>query len=333
MAAIDQIEDTLSKPVTFVFTLIGILYVTLKIASFWRMIASLFILPGESLSKYGRKGSWAVITGASEGIGKEYALQLAAKGFNILLISRTQSKLDDVASQITTKYSTVTTKTFAIDFSSPTEQSYASLSSLLAPLDIAILINNVGQSHSIPVPFIQTPLPELESIIKINCLATLRITQLIAPGMASRKRGLILTMASFGGILPTPLLATYSGSKAFLQHWSSALASELAPSGVRVQLVQSYLVTGAMSKIRRASLTIPTPRDFVRAALGKIGRSGGAQGILATSTPFPAHAVMHWFLLQVGTMRGVVAGQNKGFHEAIRKRALRKAEREGKKVE
>ncbi|TKX26580.1 hypothetical protein C1H76_1112 [Elsinoe australis] len=333
MSSLDQIEDTLTKPVTFVFTFIGILYVSLKILSFWRMIASLLVVPGESLSKYGRKGSWAVVTGASEGIGKEYALQLAAKGFNILLISRTQSKLDDVASQITNKYPSVQTKVLPMDFSSPSESSYNTLSQTISPLDVAILINNVGQSHSIPVPFIQTPLPELEAIIKINCLATLRVTQLVAPGMAQRKRGLILTMASFGGILPTPLLATYSGSKAFLQHWSAALASELAPAGVRVQLVQSYLVTGAMSKIRRASLTIPTPKDFVRAALGKIGRSGGAQGVYATSTPFLAHGVMHWFLLQVGVMRKVVVDQNRGFHEAIRKRALRKAEREGKKVE
>ncbi|KAG8631929.1 hypothetical protein KVT40_001069 [Elsinoe batatas] len=331
MAPIDQVEDAISKPLTFLFTFIGVLYVSLKIASFWRMMASLFILPGQSLSKYGRKGSWAIVTGASEGIGKEYALQLAAKGFNILLLSRTESKLTSVATEITTKHPSIQTKVFPIDFSSPSESTYQSLSTLIAPLDIAILINNVGQSHSIPVPFTLTPVPELESIIKINCLATLRVTQLVAPGMAQRKRGLILTMASFGGILPTPLLATYSGSKAFLQHWSSALASELAPSGVKVQIVQSYLVTGAMSKIRRASMTIPSPKEFVRAALGKIGRSGGAQGVYATSTPYWSHGIMHWFLLQVGTMRGVVVAQNRGFHEAIRKRALRKAEREGKK--
>ncbi|KAF2152093.1 NAD(P)-binding protein [Myriangium duriaei CBS 260.36] len=327
------VADPWARPAAFAFSLIGVLFVSVKIFSFWRMVASLFILPGESLSKYGRRGSWAIVTGASEGIGKEYALQLAAKGFNILLVSRTQSKLDDVASQITTKYSSIQTKTFAIDFSSPLDSAYASLAAVIEPLDVAVLINNVGQSHSIPVPFALTPVPELESIIKINCLATLRVTQLVVPGMQKRKRGLILTMASFGGILPTPLLATYSGSKAFLQHWSTALAAELAGSGVKVQIVQSYLVTGAMSKIRRASLTIPNPKEFVRAVLGKIGRSGGAQGIYATSTPFWSHGVMHWFLLQVGVMRGTVASFNKGFHEAIRKRALRKAEREGKKAQ
>ncbi|KAI7097606.1 Very-long-chain 3-oxoacyl-CoA [Hortaea werneckii] len=151
--------------------------------------------------------------------------------------------------------------------------------------------------------------------------------------MVKRKAGLILTMASFGGLLPTPLLATYSGSKAFLQQWSSALASEVAPHGIKVQLVQSYLVTSAMSKIRRSSAMIPTPKQFVRAALGKIGRSGGAQGISATSTPYWAHGVMHWALdtLTPGRMNSYVIDVNRGMHEDIRKRALRKAERDAKK--
>jgi len=173
----------------------------------------------------------------------------------------------------------------------------------------------------------------MRDIITVNCTGTLRVTQIVAPGMVQRKRGLILTMASFGGILPTPLLATYSGSKAFLQQWNTALGSELKPHGVQVQLVQSYLVTSAMSKIKRTSATIPNPRTFVRAALGKIGRSGGAQGVAYTSTPYWSHGVMHWALNTfTGTMNSLVVDQNRSMHEGIRKRALRKAEREGKKI-
>jgi 17beta-estradiol 17-dehydrogenase / very-long-chain 3-oxoacyl-CoA reductase len=212
------------------------------------------------------------------------------------------------------------------------DSDFAALSKLIDSLDVSILINNVGQSHSIPVPFAETPEKELRDIITINCTGTLRVTQLVAPGMIKRKRGLILTMASFGGILPTPLLATYSGSKAFLQQWSTALGSELAPHGIRVQLVQSYLVTSAMSKIRKTSAAIPNPKTFVRAALGSIGRSGGAQGIAYTSTPYWSHAIMHWALLTfTGTTSQAVVDQNKGMHEAIRKRALKKAARDAKK--
>lgn len=219
-----------------------------------------------------------------------------------------------------------------MDYASANETTFGTLKTALANLDISVLINNVGLSHSIPVPFVETSDQEMRDIIHINCTGTLRTTALVAPGMVSRKRGLILTMASFGGITPTPLLATYSGSKAFLQQWSTALSAELADSNVQVQLVQSYLVTSAMSKIRKTSAMVPSPKTFVQAALAKIGRSGGAQGIAATSTPYWAHGIMHWGIATfVGTMSGLVLGINKSMHVDIRKRALKKAERDAKK--
>ncbi|GAB7364822.1 hypothetical protein MBLNU230_g5616t1 [Neophaeotheca triangularis] len=323
--------DPWAAPTTKLFALIGVVWLSLKIFSFWRLIASLLIIPGTKLSKFGPKGSWAVITGASDGIGKEYALQLAQRGFNVFLISRTQSKLDDLATTIQNTHN-VQTRTHALDYASADQSSFTALKTALANLDIAILINNVGLSHSIPVPFVETSDQEMRDIIHINCTGTLRTTALIAPGMVTRNRGLILTMASFGGLMPTPLLATYSGSKAFLQQWSTALSAELAPHNVQVQLVQSYLVTSAMSKIRKSSAMVPNPKTFVKAALSRLGRSGGAQGIAATSTPYWAHGVMHWGIASfVGTMGGLVLGINKSMHVDIRKRALRKAEREGKK--
>lgn len=219
-----------------------------------------------------------------------------------------------------------------MDFAANADADYARLKALVDSLDVAVLINNVGKSHDIPVPFALTPEHEIRDIITVNCTATLRVTQLVAAGMAQRRRGLILTMGSFGGLLPTPLLATYSGSKAFLQKWSTALGSELAPKGVTVELVQSYLVTSAMSKIKRPSMFVPTPKQFVKAVLGKIGRTGGAQGWAYTSTPFWSHAGMQWALATfVGLNNGVVVERNRGMHEAIRKRALRKMEREGGK--
>lgn len=272
------------------------------------------------------------MTGASDGLGKEFALQLARKGFSVLLVSRTQSKLDVLAQEISAKHN-VQTKVLAMDFSANKDEDYAKLKSIVSELDIAILINNVGQSHSIPVPFAETEEKEMNDIITINCTGTLKVTQLVVPGMIKRKKGLILTMASFGGLLPTPLLATYSGSKAFLQQWSAALASELKPRGITVQVVQSYLVTSAMSKIKRTSLLIPNPRQFVRATLSRVGRHGGAQGISATSTPYWSHAIMHWAISTfVGTMNTALINYNRAMHIAIRKRALRKAERDAKKA-
>jgi len=219
-----------------------------------------------------------------------------------------------------------------MDFSAvDNESDYQRLAKRIDGLDVAILINNVGQSHSIPVPFTLTDQTEMENIININCRGTLKVTRIVAPGMQSRRRGLILTMGSFGGWMPTPLLATYSGSKAFLQFWSTALAAELKPDNVDVQLVLSYLVTTAMSKVRRPSLLIPSPKPFVRAALGKVGL-GGWHNTAYTYTPHWSHALMAWAIentIGIGSYIGVQV--NRSMHIDIRNRALRKAARETKK--
>lgn len=274
-----------------------------------------------------------MITGASDGLGKEFALQLASSGFNILLVSRTASKLTALEEEITSKYPSAQTKSLAMDYARNDDADFENLKAAVNELDVAVLINNVGKSHSIPTPFALTYEDEMADIININCHGTLRTTQLVVPGMQQRKRGLVLTMGSFGGLLPTPLLATYSGSKAFLQQWSTALGAELEPYGVTVELVQAYLITSAMSKVRKTSASIPDPRAFVKSVLGKIGRNGGSPGYAYSSSPYWSHGLMAWFLTSVaGVMNKVVLGQNRGLHESIRKRALRKAEREsGKK--
>ena len=274
------------------------------------------------------------MTGASDGLGKEFAIQLAQKGFNIVLVSRTESKLWTVAHEIQNKFADpkVQVRVLPMDFALNQDADYAKLKSVIDELDIAILINNVGKSHDIPVTFVQTAPDEMKDIITINCLGTLRVTALVAPGMVTRKRGLILTMGSFGGLVPTPLLATYSGSKAFLQYWSSALGSELASHNVTVELVQSYLVTTAMSKIRKPNVLVPNARGFVKAVIGKIGRKGGAQGWAYTSTPFWSHALVQWATTTfIGLTSTFVVRINKTNHEKIRARAVRKKERDSRK--
>ena len=219
-----------------------------------------------------------------------------------------------------------------MDFSQNFDKDYASLSSAVQGKKVAVMINNVGQSHGIPVPFNETPLSEMKNIININCLGTLRATQTVLPSMLPQKKGLVLTMGSFGGLTPTPLLATYSGSKAFLQQWSNALASELAPSGIEVFFVHSYLVTSSMSKIRRANWQVPTEKSFVRSALAKIGRRGGSIGYAHSGSPYWSHALVAALITGVlGPMNSILLGINRSMHIDIRRRALKKAERDAQK--
>ncbi|RJE27030.1 hypothetical protein PHISCL_00615 [Aspergillus sclerotialis] len=311
----------------------GGLFIACKALTFLRVILSLFVLPGKPLRSFGPRGSWAVVTGASDGLGKEFSLQLARAGYNILLVSRTASKLNALAEEITSKHRSTQTKTLSMDFARNDDEDFDRLKGLIDELDVSVLVNNVGKSHDIPTPFALTPEEEMADIININCHGTLRTTQLVVPGMIQRKRGLILTMGSFGGLLPTPLLATYSGSKAFLQQWSTALGSELEQHGITVELVQAYLITSAMSKVRRTTAMIPDPRSFVKSVLAKIGRNGGSPSYAYSSSPYWSHGIMAWFLTCItGPMNKLVLGRNRAMHESIRTRALRKAEREkGKK--
>ena len=273
-----------------------------------------------------------MVTGASDGIGKQFSLQLAQKGFNIVLASRTKSKLDALASDIKAKYPNISTETVPIDFSQNLDDNYTQLAAAINGKQIAMLINNVGQSHSIPVEFSEASTEEMSNIININCMATLRVTQTVLPAMLPNKQGLILTMGSFGGLIPTPLLATYSGSKAFLQYWSNALASELAPQGIKVHFVQAYLITSAMSKIKKANWQVPSEKTFVRSALSKIGRRGGSIGYPDSGSPYWSHALVTMFITGVlGPMNSVLRTYNRGMHVAIRKRALKRAEREKSK--
>jgi 17beta-estradiol 17-dehydrogenase / very-long-chain 3-oxoacyl-CoA reductase len=258
------------------------------------------------------------------------------------LVSRTESKLVELCEEIEDKYKGgVKAKYLAIDISTDADSNYRSLESFVKSLGapVTALINNVGQSHSIPVTFLQTPDEEMQNIITINTTATLKITKVVAPHIQNAvqeraaSRGLILNMGSFAGLVPTPLLATYSGSKAFLQAWSIALARELEPSKIDVQLIESYLVTSAMSKIRRSSLMIPRPKEFVKATLSTVGRRVGSQERYASNTPYWSHALLHFLLdSTVGVYSKLAVGINYSTHADIRKRALRKAAREAEKL-
>lgn len=156
-------------------------------------------------------------------------------------------------------------------------------------------MNNVGQSHSYPEYFHVAPEQEALSIMTINNIALVRVTKLVAPGMVARKRGLILNVSSTSGWAPSPLLSVYAGTKSFVHHFSASLGSELAPFGVIVSSLNTHFVVSKLSKIRRANLLTPMPRDYVRWVLGHIGQgSGGLGGMPYIVTPYPTHALLQY---------------------------------------
>ncbi|KAG0197205.1 hypothetical protein BGX28_009296 [Mortierella sp. GBA30] len=309
-----------------VFGAIGAAVIAFKALSFLKVLVDVFFRSGLNLKKYGAgRGGWAVITGASDGIGKEFAFQLASKKLNIVLVSRTESKLKALAEELEQKYN-VETKIYAMDFTKGADQDYQALQQLLAPVEVTVLVNNVGTNHEIPTPFEQESDKIIKDIVEVNINAAMKMTKIVVPQMVARKNGLIINLGSFAGLVPTPFLSVYSGSKAFLSSWSQAIGAELGPKGITVQNVNTYFVVSAMSKIRRATMLIPMPKPYVRSVLGQIGISGGASTPY-TSTPFYSHAITNWLIDNVFS-RGFWVQQNYNIQTDIRKRALRKRERE-----
>jgi len=102
-----------------------------------------------------------------------------------------------------------------------------------------------------------------------------------------------LTVGSFGSFLPTPFLAVYSGSKAFVQYWSTTLSSEHNGDGVPVQLVVGYLINLTMGEIHKCTMMIPTPRAFIKAAIGTIRMEGTVSRIDGTMTLDWGHDLIH----------------------------------------
>lgn len=325
---------TLSDPQTAalaLLSLVGAGWLSSFVLSFLRMLIDL-VRPGIPLSRFGaRKGAWAVVTGATAGIGKDFALQLAGKGFNVFLASRTASKLEEIAAEIKAKYPKTETMCHSIDFAAATSADYAALGLALSPLDIGILINNVGKSYDEPMFFQDLPDQDSADIVEININATLKVTKLVLPGMVARKRGLILTVGSFAALIPSPLLAVYSGSKAFVSTWSQALGSELKGSGVEVQVLNTYFVVSKLSKIRKSSWMIPMPSTYVRNVLSKIGVQGGAVGQPHISTPYSGHAPVQWVIDHLMT-NTFWLNYNRELHIDIRKRAIKKRERDAGKA-
>ncbi|KAM7536663.1 hypothetical protein Aperf_G00000088676 [Anoplocephala perfoliata] len=226
-----------------------------------------------------KAGEWAVITGATDGIGKAFAKLLAKKGLNIFLVSRSKDKLESVASEIEKEYK-VKTKIFVADFGLgdfPYSQLVSEIESLSS---VSCLINNVGLSYTHPdaLATSQFLTPEfIEKMIRINVITLTTLTRLILPKLINDPlpvQGVnryVINMSSLSGILPVPYLTVYGATKAYVVSLTRGLATELRDTCVRVQAFAPSFVATNMSGIKRTSLSVPSAETFVESAFSMIG--------------------------------------------------------------
>jgi short-subunit dehydrogenase len=177
------------------------------------------------------KNGWAIITGASSGIGKALAFEFAAGGFNLLLAARNEAALNEVATQCRSKHG-VETEVVASDLSCN-----ESLDQLISALNhdsrqFEVLANNAG--FGIHGDFASTDIDQNIQLVNVQLTAALRLTRTVLPGMIARHSGRILNVASVYSYSPVPFQSVYAACKAFLLSFSSALQNEIKGTGVTV---------------------------------------------------------------------------------------------------
>uniref|UniRef100_A0A8I5R8M5 Inactive hydroxysteroid dehydrogenase-like protein 1 n=1 Tax=Papio anubis TaxID=9555 RepID=A0A8I5R8M5_PAPAN len=226
--------------------------------------------------------------GATDGIGKAYAEELASRGLNIILISRNEEKLQVVAKDIADTYK-VETDIIVADFSSGREI-YLPIREALKDRDIGILVNNVGVFYPYPQYFTQLSEDKLWDIINVNIAAASLMVHVVLPGMVERKKGAIVTISSGSCCKPTPQLAAFSASKAYLDHFSRALQYEYASKGIFVQSLIPFYVATSMtapsSFLHRCSWLVPSPKVYAHHAVSTLGISKRTTGYWSHSIQF-----------------------------------------------
>jgi hypothetical protein len=222
-----------------------------------------------------RYGPWAVVTGASAGIGAEFARRIAERGVNVVLVARRRNRLEELASTIEDMYR-VQARVAPMDLSS--RDVVETLQPVLADIEVGLLVNCAGYGSS--GPFLDMDPSVQESMINVNCRASILLTHEIVQGMRERGRGGVIFVSSVHGFCASRGMANYNATKAYDLLFAEGLAEELRPYGVDVQ---ALCPGGTLTEFQRvagldtrnfgplARLMFTTPAAVVVASLRALG--------------------------------------------------------------
>jgi short-subunit dehydrogenase len=178
------------------------------------------------------KQNWALVTGASAGIGAEFCLQLAALGYPLVLVARREQNLTRLATSLETEFA-VKCRVFTADLSLPDASERLAARLEAEDVQIEFLVNNAG--YGLPGKFTQASWQDHQDFIQVMTTAVCELTWRLLPAMQSRGKGYVVNVASLAGLVPSSAGHTlYGASKAFLVHFTESLAAENQSTGVKV---------------------------------------------------------------------------------------------------
>jgi 17beta-estradiol 17-dehydrogenase / very-long-chain 3-oxoacyl-CoA reductase len=237
---------------------------------------------------------------------------------SVVLISRTEAKLQEVKKEITDKYSGVEVAYVVCDYSKFDKAAQDKVAKAIKDLEVGVLVNNVGVSYRYPVFFDELTDEEVQNLMTMNVDSTVWMTRMVLPGMLSRKKGSIVNVSSASAMYTLPLLAEYSGAKSFIERFSRAINAEYKAKGVTCQCQVPFYVATKLAKMRK-SMMVPTPTHFVALAIKWVGYGD------CVVSPFLLHAVQGFVLDCLPDF--VVSKAILSMHLATRKKGLKKDER------
>jgi hypothetical protein len=203
----------------------------------------------------------ALITGASSGIGLDFARLFAEGGYNVVLVARGQEKLEALAQELAGPYG-VRAVAVPADLADAASAKRVMERVAAEGLQVDVLINNAGYASY--GPFAQTDLEDEVKMIQVNVTALTALSKAVLPGMLERKQGRILNVASTAAFQPGPLMAVYYATKAYVLSFSEALAEEVRGTGVSVTcLCPGPTKTGFQARAKMEESKLVAGKDIM----------------------------------------------------------------------
>lgn len=218
------------------------------------------------LKKYGK---WAVVTGASNGIGREIAIYLAELGFDLVLVARSEERLRILASEISTKYNT---KTLVIPCDLNERVAITDILKQTVNLDVGMLVAAAGFGSS--GPFLNTNLIYEQSMLKINCEVPLMMSYFFGERFTKQKRGGIILFSSLLGFQGAPNSANYAATKGYIQGLGEGLYVELKPHNVDVLISAPGPVNTGFAEAADMQMNLAAdPKEVARVTVNALGKT------------------------------------------------------------